>query len=128
MDAVAWTHSVGRRAVTQGRNEAWELLRSGDYSGAYERLGEASASESAPLDARHNFAVACYKLGRFAEAEAACRKALERPGASSRTRYLLAVTLKESGEPRAAAAELDKVLAAESGWARACRGSSFWWS
>ncbi len=100
-------------------DEAWKLLRAGDYEAARECLRDGAADASSPLDVQHNFAVACYKLGRFEEAEGACRRALEHHAGSSRTRYLLAVALKESGDAPAAARELDAVVAAEPGWARA---------
>ena len=100
-------------------DEAWKLLRAGDYAAARELLRARTEGPEPPLDALHNYAVACYKLGRFSEAEAAGRKALALCPDSTRTRYLVGIALKESGDVRAAAEALDAVVAAEPAWARA---------
>ena len=100
-------------------DEVWKLLRSGDYAAAREALVATAAAPAPALDAMHNYAVACYKLGRFAEAEAACRRAIERYPSSARTRYLLGLALEESGDARAAVGVMDDVIAAEPDWARA---------
>lgn len=80
----------------------WELLRTGDFDAAREVLRETAAKPSATLDVIHNYAVCCYKLGRFTEAGETCRRALERFGEARRTRYLLGVVLKEAGQIDAA--------------------------
>ncbi len=105
--------------MTHPTNEAWKLLRSGDYASARECLAARTEGPRPPLDVLHNLAVACYKLGRFSEAVAAGRKALDLYPSSTRTRYLLAISLKESGDARAATEALDAVVASEPEWARA---------
>ena len=75
-----------------------ELLRSGDFEGARRTLRDPAGEADAPLDVLHNYAVCCYKSGRFPEAIETCRTALDRFPASRRTTYLLGVVLKEAGQ------------------------------
>ena len=96
----------------EGMERSWELLRSGDYAGAREKREPAALGEGAPLDVLHNYAVSCYKLGKFAEASETCRRALGRFGDSHRTRYLLGVVLKEAGEIDAACGVLSELVEA----------------
>ena len=88
---------------------AWEMLRSGDFEGARRKLREAVEAADAALDLLHNYAVCCYKLGRFDEAVDTCRTALERFPASGRTQYLLGLVLKESGRVDAAVTVLTEL-------------------
>jgi len=98
--------------MTERTEESWELLRSGDFAGAREKLASLLEDASAPLDVLHNYAVSCYKLGKFAEARDTCRRALAGFPDSHRTRYLLAVVLKESGEIDAATTVLSELVKA----------------
>lgn len=74
-----------------------KLLRAGNFAEAEPLLARAAESLSPALDVLHNLAVARYKLGRFEEAGASARAALDAYPDSSRTRYLLALILKDAG-------------------------------
>ena len=76
----------------------WNLLRSGQFTSAAERLREVVDAGSAPLDVLHNYAVCFYKTGRFSETLETCMHVLKDFPQSGRTRYLLGVVLKEVGE------------------------------
>jgi len=98
--------------MSEGMEKSWELLRSGDYAGARESLAPLALAEEASLDVLHNYAVSCYKVGKFAEASETCRRALGRFPDSQRTRYVLGVVLKESGEIEAACGVLSELVEA----------------
>ncbi len=91
---------------------SWERLRRGDFSGARQTLREVVESADAPLDVLHNYAVCCYKLGKFPEAVETCRRAIGAFPKSNRTQYLLGLVLKESGQIDAAIEVLTVLTAA----------------
>lgn len=105
--------------MTEGTGASWESLRSGDFAGAREELGKTAEDPSATLDVLHNYAVCCYKLGKFPQAAATCRRAIERFPRSNRTKYLLGLVLKETGEVDAAVTVLTELIEASPGSARA---------
>ena len=86
----------------EAAEKSWELLRSGDFDGARQTLREVVQTAGAPLDVLHNYAVCCYKLGKFPEAVETCRRAIDAFPKSNRTKYLLGLVLKESGQIDAA--------------------------
>jgi signal transduction histidine kinase len=98
--------------MTERTEESWELLRSGEFEGAREKLAPLLEDSSPPLDVLHNYAVCCYKIGKFTEAHEVCRRALASFPDSHRTRYLLGVVLKESGEMDAASEVLSELVEA----------------
>jgi tetratricopeptide (TPR) repeat protein len=81
------------------REPVERLLRRGHYAAARELLKASLAGETPSLDGLHNYAVCCYKVGKFSEAIETCRRALVTFAASDRTRYLLGIVLKEAAEP-----------------------------
>jgi len=93
------------------------LASRGDVEGVQRELEVAAGYQELP-QADHNLANVHFRAGRFAEAAAAYRRALELDPKAAQTLYGLGLAELELGQPAAAAAALERAAAISPGDAR----------